>query len=401
MFFKLNTYAYLILGDNGSSIYDLLNGKIHSVPKDVSEELWKLDSGKLELENAIHKSYYEKLIQQNLGRVYETNANVEKIRLGLPKFIDNIASRKFRINNLYLQIENECNLSCSFCYSDNRNFKMTGCRKYRVESDLDLEIYKKAILEAYDLGCRTLHLLGGEPLFNVDIIIDLTKYAKTIGYTSICLYTNGLLVTESIINKLGTSVIFIIQLMTENYSKISREIKSTLHQLTEKKCAYYINICVSKDNFNDDKMILNDINMYKPLGVVKTFVHRDLENDKYKEYVTSEIFNTNCNIDEGQFHANINHHPCLNGKVVVFRDGKVGACPMLYESAELSLYESDLCNIISSNYIKSMWDRPISTHSSCVACSLRLYCPDCIAITREADKQHVRAFCRKQLEGGM
>lgn len=398
MFFKLNAYAYLILGESESSIYDLLNGKIHFVPKEISEELWKLDSGKLEFESAFHKDFYEKLISDNLGKIYNTNVNIEKIRIGLPKFIDNIASRKIRIYNLYLQIENKCNLNCSFCYSDSRNYKMTGCRQYKIKSNIDLALYKRAIFEAFGLGCRTLHLLGGEPLLRINIIIDLIEYAETIGYSAIYIYTNGLLITEDIINKIWTSASFVIQLTTENYLETDSQIKEKFASLCRSKLNYFINICVSNKNFADEKIIFNDLNSYNPLGIVKTFIHRDLENNDYRKYVVEELLSNECTTDEYSFQANIDHHPCLNGKIVVFRDGSVGVCPMIPDGAIYSLYESNLHKIITSDYIKAMWNRPISTHSSCEVCSLRLYCSDCIAITRSIDEEHIRAFCRKELK---
>lgn len=397
MYFKLNSYAYLVLGEDGASIYDLRSGVIYSVPKELSKELWNLDSGKIKLESCLDTKFYEKLIRLNLAKTYKANVIIDKIRMGLPKYCDSYTRQKKRIHHLYLQIEDICNLGCSYCFPDKRNYKMTGCRQYNIGGNIDVILYKKAIYEAHALGCKALHLIGGEPFIQSEIIIELAEHAAAMGYSSVFVYTNGLLLTENILELLDPSAQFVIQIATENFTTLSKQLKKRFDLLLKHNKKYYFNICVSNDSYQNDKTIYEYVVTLNPVGIFKTFIYKNLESDGYKKHVSKAIHQDICKINENTFFHNIHHHPCLNGKITIFKDGRTGVCPMMPHLANLSLYELSLSEIVLSEDIESLWNRPISTRSTCEVCSLRFYCHDCIAINRSNDEKHIRAFCRKQL----
>lgn len=90
---------------------------------------------------------------------------------------------------LRLSLTEACNMSCTYCLPD-------GFPEwYRHKARLGLaEI--KTILEGFRLrGFRKIRFTGGEPTVHPHCL-DAVKLAKELGYESICLTTNGLLIKD-------------------------------------------------------------------------------------------------------------------------------------------------------------------------------------------------------------
>jgi MoaA/NifB/PqqE/SkfB family radical SAM enzyme len=83
---------------------------------------------------------------------------------------------------LWLELTNRCNLQCVHCYTESN--------PYSGDSDvLTAADYVRLMHEAYDLGCRKLQLIGGEPQLNPDFHCLLVT-AKEIGFDFIEVFTN-------------------------------------------------------------------------------------------------------------------------------------------------------------------------------------------------------------------
>jgi MoaA/NifB/PqqE/SkfB family radical SAM enzyme len=83
---------------------------------------------------------------------------------------------------LWLELTNRCNLQCIHCYTESS--------PYSGDSDvLTAADYVRLMHEAYDLGCRKLQFIGGEPQLNPDFH-SLLVTAKEIGFDFIEVFTN-------------------------------------------------------------------------------------------------------------------------------------------------------------------------------------------------------------------
>lgn len=109
---------------------------------------------------------------------------------------------KFPATTLILNITSGCNLSCTYCYKEDlSNLKNSG--------NMDFQTAKKSIHQLYenspDQPLYTITYFGGEPLSNISLIEDITKYA-TYFFDSkntkvdFNLTTNATLLNEKIIN---------------------------------------------------------------------------------------------------------------------------------------------------------------------------------------------------------
>lgn len=84
---------------------------------------------------------------------------------------------------LWLELTNKCNLKCIHCYAESSPFN-------ELESKIDFEKWKNVLDDSYNLNCRKVQFIGGEPTI-YPRLNDLIVYARTIGFEFIEVYTNG------------------------------------------------------------------------------------------------------------------------------------------------------------------------------------------------------------------
>jgi len=88
------------------------------------------------------------------------------------------------MKNLVISLGNICNSYCLFCKD--------GQQKVSSESKIvDIEKIKSKLIFYFNLGCKTVVFLGGEPLINPNLL-KIIYYSKQIGYENIEISTNGL-----------------------------------------------------------------------------------------------------------------------------------------------------------------------------------------------------------------
>jgi MoaA/NifB/PqqE/SkfB family radical SAM enzyme len=83
---------------------------------------------------------------------------------------------------LWLELTNRCNLRCVHCYTDSHSG--SGYRDVLTTQD-----YENTMRQAFDLGCRQLQFIGGEPQLHRDFL-SLLKAAKAIGFDFIEVFSN-------------------------------------------------------------------------------------------------------------------------------------------------------------------------------------------------------------------
>ncbi|MBU4492074.1 MAG: radical SAM protein, partial [Euryarchaeota archaeon] len=89
---------------------------------------------------------------------------------------------------LSIEVTTHCNIDCLHCF--------VRCND-TAQSSLSFSVVEDSISEGYDAGFRRLHLTGGEPLLWNKLLKTL-DYAFSLGYISILINTNGILLSEDI-----------------------------------------------------------------------------------------------------------------------------------------------------------------------------------------------------------
>ena len=129
------------------------------------------------------------------------------------------------LNRLYLSITNACNLHCRHCFRSAGN---------AFRGELTTDEYEKILVSAEkEVHSKQISITGGEPFMRSDLfdILDITKHLDL----SVDLSTNGLLLSEMIINKLEDyDNIFYTQISVDGIHKDTYEFirgKDTFHTL--------------------------------------------------------------------------------------------------------------------------------------------------------------------------
>jgi sulfatase maturation enzyme AslB (radical SAM superfamily) len=83
---------------------------------------------------------------------------------------------------LWVELTNQCNLQCSHCYAESGP-------KTSTKNSLSSTHYQQLIFDAYEIGCRQIQFIGGEPTLNTDLPA-LIHFCSDLGYTFIEVFTN-------------------------------------------------------------------------------------------------------------------------------------------------------------------------------------------------------------------
>ena len=133
--------------------------------------------------------------------------------------------REENIESLTIELTQDCNNNCSFCY-----------QKRRRKSKIDADQLKRKIVEFKKMGGKYIEFSGGEPTLSPHLP-KLAELAKNVGYENISLLTNGRRLAYknyfSCLIKAGLkTVIFSIPGHTPGlYKKITRTDKQSFRQL--------------------------------------------------------------------------------------------------------------------------------------------------------------------------
>lgn len=106
----------------------------------------------------------------------ESDADLEQ------KFVEDMKKWLFEhkfLYSLFFELTYRCNLKCIHCYNP----------KHENDVEIDFELCKRAIDEAYDIGCFHITFSGGESLLH-SRFYELVKYARS-KHISVEIFTNG------------------------------------------------------------------------------------------------------------------------------------------------------------------------------------------------------------------
>lgn len=410
MYFKTGAHCYVVQGERQASIYDLSENVLLNIPSTDAAMLFELNRGVPvgQVEN-INYLLLSQLVDKGMGSYYENNAYIDKVRLGLPPSIKDFAKNKVRISNLYLNINDDCNLECAYCSTDNRVNRMTGCKRYSGFSQdnvMGQSDYQDVLQRSYKLGCRTLHIIGGEPLLQWDLLSTILTEAGILGFNSIFIYTNLLNVEQVDWAKLSSASLVIhasahTQELSNHLVKNRPDfsiLRENMNILIKKGIPFYFNVVLNKINYKFREEIVEYYKQFNPLGMQCSFIHETGDDPVYNELLYSDKGAGSCFTDLSFFH-NVDFHPCLNGKLSVFRNGDVTVCPMMRDERIGNVVKDTFKQIVEKRKYQEYWTYTLDKVDSCQSCSSRYACADCRAIEKSAGgEMSSKIYCKHTLK---
>jgi len=248
---------------------------------------------------------------------------------------------KNSIKHAALEITNLCNLECTHCYaSSSPREKLT---RFMTEDD-----WLSVISDLKKLGCNSIQFIGGEPTAHPSLP-RLIEYAHKQGINKIQVYTNGISISDNLMNVFVNNNVSLAFSVYSN-SSIKHDAVTTVygsHKRTEKNIARAVekqlNVAVgiiamdSEDNLE----IESTISYIEGLGVMRSEIGVDRvrafgrgnktsnSNDKYSELCGR----------------------CWSERIAINDRGDISPCVMS-GFVKLGHISSGLVNVIESKYMK-------------------------------------------------
>lgn len=185
-------HKYVMLDGLASDMWQLLYDRV----SESDFTVWVKNNG---VEKEVD-GFLRELVEQELITVSDKNeAEREKTTAYEPfgadsesdaeaKFIEEMQAWLFEkkfMSSLFFELTYRCNLKCVHCYNP----------KNMPEVELDFDLCKKAIDDAYELGCFRITFSGGEATLH-SRFIELVRYARS-KHISVEIFTNGQILAEN------------------------------------------------------------------------------------------------------------------------------------------------------------------------------------------------------------
>ena len=306
---------------------------------------------------------------------------------------------------LQIQVTDICNLKCPYCYVKQRKNVLTFDMFLKQYEKLDT-LFEKFTYYNPDYSKFEIGYFGGEPLLNLDTIIEIDKFLTKENRKAFShIQTNGTIITKEIVNKLDEYHID----WSYSYDGLWQDPKVYNHReisnldmrkrIKEDIFAYRSpKIMIGKTSINT---LLENYKYFESIGIINpdfTLVRDDIwdENDfvvydkKLGELVDYLIERT---IATKQVHSiglidlyfadtiagkkwGKRSFGCFSGSngVVITPVGVIYPCTRFYSNDKFPLYDciNDICYEDNINFLQSVSDP--RKHKKCQNCKLYQYC---------------------------
>lgn len=356
-------------------------------------------------------SFYHESIDQTINNIGETKlkrmfSNYLDIK---PYLVEIRKSKKVKntklneMNYLILHSSDACNMNCKYCYAED-NLVDNNCNKMSSKIMID------SINKFYHVKDFFVLFHGREPLTNYNNIIKTVEHFKDNKNIHFIIQTNGLLLTDEIVNNLRKYNV-IINVSIDGITNHNNELRINNSKLDytnillKKIIKYKISpiIIVHKNNIDDMVNITNYLIENGITSASYNFLWPTKDNQELSSYVVSnnKLLDTMKNVFEYSIKDNkfifqerdlyllygrilkrdiynymCGSAPCGAGVncISVYKDGQIYPCTMVNSQEEnyLGNLTDDTNDILNKDVI--LKDRDINKIKDCSHCPFRIFC---------------------------
>ena len=368
--YKISKHCKYVKGATASAIYDLQHGTVFSLNGDATYLLDRALEGNVdaEAEDLLQKLCYQQLINYD----------------GFPA-ADNRQS-KITLRYVWLELTNRCNCRCLHCYGA-FGYPPTNT----ILHELSFEEWKRIIDVIADAGGKAIQLIGGEPLL-FQRICELLDYAHDRGISSIDVFTNGTLMTPSIleaIKRTNTSVRVSLyghdapthDGITQSSGSFSK-LDHTLEQLRDLEIPTRIAVVLMHENQDDLEQIKAYIDKkghrYTGFDTVRKVRHSEqLSHAATDASIIAErmMIKPSFCTSYTDFEINSHWNSCWFGKCSVSAIGDVMPCIFARDKKCGNIRSDSFVSILKN--LLAFWRINKEKVEVCKDCEFRYACDDC------------------------
>lgn len=366
----ISDHCRWVKGDTGSAIYDLKKGIVYPFDHEGTALIEQMLHGYDPSETSV--AFVSDLIERHLLNDHDFPIAEKRI---LPS-----------LRYVWLELTNICNCRCIHCYGA---FGIPDNSKSKEK--LTLEDWKRILDRIASLGGDSIQFIGGEPLMFPGFM-DLLRYANSLSFRRIDIFTNAFFLTESVadlIADVGASVRVSLYGYDESshdaitqHSGSFKRLDHSLDLLKERNIPVSIAVVLMRENQDNIQQIKDYVEkkgfMYRGFDTVRK-VNHSIQNS---HTVTDPSLLSERMIKKPKFQTSPylfslcrQWNSCWYGKFAVTASGDIIPC----------IFARDLiCGNIHINSFESIREKLIDYWSitkdkvnECSVCEFRYACDDC------------------------
>lgn len=401
-YFNLYHNCFLETAKRNGAIYDIYKQEIYIIDLKIAKILRYSEKNKFTIQDIIKKLHYEKYTNKIISYLNELTRNdlgffsnnyIVPLKLRPDETFENLSENYicWPLRKIFIELINECNLNC--CQFFDKYIPLFRCScKIRPKNKIRLsfEDWRKIIQDAYILGCKEVHFVGGEPLLLRDTLFGLISLIRKImpNKTRILVHTNLCLIDEFVATFFKTNNIEIIFNIYSNNPQIHDLITGVNNSwkimienikiLLNFNVIMHPNLEVIKHNEKEISNVKNfivtlgiksPINLSIVLSKNKNIASKCINNIFYKSLIAPP--------NREMYFLNKESHPCWAGAVAITSDGNIIPCPMAQNEIIGNIFNNNLKNIVANKKMEKWWMCSKDKISLCKDCELRYACFDC------------------------
>lgn len=394
MFFRLNAFAFLVVGEINYSIYDMKSNHIYILDRKAGMLVEKMEKNvnlesleEYEENKDRYLEFLELLVKKRLGNFFNNEVHIEKFQFSAPFQKKGMLEPVPQYVKCYLEISNKCDLKCSFCGKPQyvNWLSCQSCFRNQIHQSADIR-YDKLIGELEDLCVRELVLGGKEPFSKIEVLYEIVNECKKNNRIGLTIVTPGNVDTDELlkISRLYEKIKWNIVIfgtcrfsgfMKKEMQDLVQRQENLFNMLREQNIPYSITFQIYEENRKYAESIINDIK--NEFGV--TPMVADIVNMEKKEKLThirmdQKVLSQYKNPRE--FYLRKTYNPCLYGVFSIDLFGNVSPCPGIPRTLG-NIADNTLHEILSKDDLYSYWTHSKDKVSYCKNCAMRYFCSDC------------------------
>jgi MoaA/NifB/PqqE/SkfB family radical SAM enzyme len=316
--------------------------------------------------------FFQNLKEKCLGNFSQNPQYIQKLRKG--RSMNSIIGKVFELNRAFLEINNQCDLNCSYCGINGlkRSLGCLNCNKWHENDNiLDINSIYHIIDDLVLLRCSDLYLTGGNLSLILNKVINILNYCQN-KFKKVYITMPHSKISKDIESKIKGKATIISNL----------DMKTDLNNLKESDDMIYIISIYPKD--------INKLENIHLKNLIKSFI---ITKDAENSYIPfKKLFKTNIDI----FLHNLEFHPCMGKTISISFSGNVTICPLMRNKVLGNIKEIPLSEIIRINKddIHNHWKMNLDNIVGCNCCEFRYLCHDCRALEEEL-QDNIQNKCYK------
>ncbi len=290
------------------------------------------------------------------------------------------ASNFQRPISAFIEITQNCNFNCNFCYL-----------KAMEKTQLDSSSYLRILEQLYAENIRVVTLTGGEPLLHKDIATIVQETLKK--RVLLFIQTNGFHISDEVINLLAqhkarNEIQISFHSIEENvFDQITsrrgsyRMVLDTIAKLRKHKLRFVLKLSITEDNA---KSVIKTIEWFKEQDLhyrLNNLILPTLLNEEQFNYAPQKTAQLVSQLIREKELTLPEKSSCsaMKAKVRIESNGDLIPCE-LYRQSFGNLLNDDYHNILKSDMLQEFLGSSFfATPEECTTCSLYCHCTHCPA----------------------